>query len=154
MAQYCLNCGAAMEDSARFCKECGTAVETTAAPPPAAPAPAPVTPPQASYSAPYAAPPQPVRPAPSYAPAQQAAWPPVGIGAYIGMMIVSGIPLIGFIMLLVWSFGSQVNPSKKNYARAVLILMLIGVALSILLWSVMIPIITDLIDTINSGFMY
>ena len=132
-----------MEDGSRFCKECGTAVEATAPPQPAAPAP--VAPPPSAYSAPYAAPAQPA-PAPSYyAPAQQPTWPPVSVGQYIGMMIVSGIPLIGFIMLLVWSFGSQVNPSKKNYARAILILMLIGLAICILLpsWVLYLPNLID-----------
>jgi hypothetical protein len=37
------------------------------------------------------------------------------------MMILSGIPLVGFILLLVWAFSSTENPNKKNYARAVLL---------------------------------
>ncbi|MEJ6675539.1 MAG: hypothetical protein QNK88_08570, partial [Polaribacter sp.] len=36
-------------------------------------------------------------------------------------MIVTAIPLVGFIMLFVWAFSSGTNLSKKNWAKAALI---------------------------------
>ena len=36
-------------------------------------------------------------------------------------MIVSAIPIVGFIMLFVWAFGSGSNLSKPNWAKAALI---------------------------------
>lgn len=56
----------------------------------------------------------------------------VSLGDWIGTLILTGIPLVGFIMLLVWAFGDNTKASKKNFARASLILMLVGVVLSII----------------------
>lgn len=50
---------------------------------------------------------------------------PVSIGDWIITMIITGIPLIGFIMLFVWAFGSDTPPSKANWAKATLILYLV-----------------------------
>jgi nitric oxide reductase large subunit len=50
---------------------------------------------------------------------------PLTLGNYIVMMIVSAIPVVGFIMLLVWSFSGNTNINKKNWARAQLIVMII-----------------------------
>lgn len=36
-------------------------------------------------------------------------------------VVISLIPMVNFIMLLVWSFSDSINPSKKNWARATLI---------------------------------
>ncbi|TSA31139.1 MAG: hypothetical protein D4R65_11635 [Verrucomicrobiaceae bacterium] len=47
---------------------------------------------------------------------------PVSIGDWIVTIILLAIPVVNLIMLLVWAFGGSVHPSKKNYARATLIL--------------------------------
>lgn len=58
---------------------------------------------------------------------------PLSFGKYLGMMIVSIIPFVGFIMLLVWSFSSKTNANKKNWARAQLVYMIIvGIVAGIL----------------------
>ena len=49
------------------------------------------------------------------------------------MFILSAIPVVGFICLLVWAFGGSVNLNKKNYARAILIISLIAVALWVII---------------------
>ena len=41
-------------------------------------------------------------------------------------MLLTSIPMVGFIMLLVWAFGGGAKESKKNYARAALIFALVG----------------------------
>ncbi|SCW53511.1 hypothetical protein SAMN04487970_101387 [Paenibacillus tianmuensis] len=46
-------------------------------------------------------------------------------------MLIMIIPLVNLIMLFVWAFGGGENPSKSNYAKATLIWMVIGFALSI-----------------------
>lgn len=40
-------------------------------------------------------------------------------------LLIASIPLIGFIMLIIWAFGSGNNPNKSNFAKATLIWMLI-----------------------------
>lgn len=52
---------------------------------------------------------------------------PISLGEWIWTLILSAIPIVNFIMLLVWSFSSGTNRSKKNYARATLILSIIGI---------------------------
>lgn len=47
----------------------------------------------------------------------------------INMIIVS-LPLIGFIMLLVWAFSDDTNIHKKNWAKGTLIFYLISVAIA------------------------
>jgi len=56
----------------------------------------------------------------------------VSLGDWILTMILSGIPLVGLIMLFVWAFGGGAKASKQNYARAVLILAIIGIILGVL----------------------
>jgi hypothetical protein len=58
----------------------------------------------------------------------------VSIGDWIITFILSGLPLVGFIMLIVWAFGSDAPQSKKNWARATLIIWLISVVIMIILW--------------------
>ena len=57
----------------------------------------------------------------------------VSMGDWILTMILTGIPLVGIIMIFVWAFGGNTKPSKRNYARAALILAIIGIVLSILM---------------------
>lgn len=57
---------------------------------------------------------------------------PIGIGTYIGSLILFAIPVVGFIVCLIWACGAVKNKNLLNYSRAVLILMLI----SIVLWIV------------------
>jgi heme/copper-type cytochrome/quinol oxidase subunit 2 len=52
----------------------------------------------------------------------------VSVGSWMWMMFVTAIPVIGWIMILVWAFTGQ-NESRKNYYRAILAWMLVFVAL-------------------------
>ncbi len=47
---------------------------------------------------------------------------PPGVGQYIGMFLLMCVPFLNIIVLFVWGFGSSVNPNKKNFARAALIM--------------------------------
>jgi len=49
-------------------------------------------------------------------------------GKWMGVLLISGIPVVGFIMLLVWAFSNSA-PGIKNYARAALVwqIIIIGV---------------------------
>ena len=58
---------------------------------------------------------------------------PVSVGDWIITYIITIIPIVGFIMLFVWAFGSNTKTSKANWAKAALILFAIGIVLSILL---------------------
>lgn len=58
----------------------------------------------------------------------------VSIGDWIVTMILMMIPLINFIMLLVWAFSGGTPKSKSNWAKATLIFMLLGIVLTIIFW--------------------
>ena len=141
---FCENCGATMSDDAKFCLSCGTATGAQAAalqtPSYASPAPAPVyAPAQPTYT-------QPAYTQPSYGQTQGV--PPLSVGSYIGMFLLLCIPIVNFILLLVWSFGGNVNKNKKNYARATLILAVIGIVASIVFGSVL----AGILQSLTSGY--
>ena len=43
---------------------------------------------------------------------------PISMWGYFGYEILFGIPLIGFIILLVFAFGGSGNINVKNFARS------------------------------------
>ena len=51
-------------------------------------------------------------------------------------MLIMLIPCVNIVMMFVWAFGSNVNPSKKTYFQAALIWLAIGIVLEIL-WFVL-----------------
>ena len=60
---------------------------------------------------------------------------PVSIGQWMITLLLMVIPIVNIVMLFVWAFGGSAPLSKANWAKAMLIYMLIGVVLSIMLWS-------------------
>ena len=144
---FCENCGAKLPDGAKFCAGCGAKTEpvqpvhaATAAPSP--PRPAPPQPP-AQTAPPYQ---------PAYAPPGPPAYSghpgsePLRVGQYIGMLLLMCVPILGVVLLFVWSFGSSVNLNKKNYARAMLIVSVIGIALSVIFGAALTSVIGGLLD--------
>ena len=49
-------------------------------------------------------------------------------------LFVAGIPVVGFIYLLVLALGSGGSPAKRNYARAMFIWQIIGIIATILMF--------------------
>ena len=60
--------------------------------------------------------------------------PDESVGSWMLTLFVAGIPVIGFIYLLVLAFGSGSAPSKRNFARALFIWQIIGVVATILIF--------------------
>jgi hypothetical protein len=58
---------------------------------------------------------------------------PQSLGDWIINVLVSKIPLIGFIMLIVWALDKDSEPGRANWAKAELIVKLIGVGIAILI---------------------
>ena len=48
------------------------------------------------------------------------------------MPFLIAIPIVGFIVLLVWAFSKNTNLNRKHYARSVLIWALISVLLGVI----------------------
>jgi hypothetical protein len=63
-------------------------------------------------------------------------------------ILIAAIPLVGFIMLFVWGFGSGENPNKANWAKATLIWLVIAMCLFFVLW---ITVIAAMVGAYSSG---
>ncbi len=50
-------------------------------------------------------------------------------GAFLGTILLMGIPLAGFILTIVWACGGTQNLNRRNFARANLILAAIGLVI-------------------------
>lgn len=58
----------------------------------------------------------------------------ISTGEWVASIILSYIPLIGIIMLLIWAFGGRTSPTKANWAKAQLIIVVATFGLAIALY--------------------
>lgn len=56
------------------------------------------------------------------------------VGQWVLTIFLSGLGIIGIILLFVWAFSNDTDPVKKNYARAMLIWEAIALGLVILFY--------------------
>lgn len=126
MARFCTGCGSELNDNASFCTNCGKAFDTQQTA-------------QNTMQTPAA---QPV-----YAPVPNTGV--VGTGYYFGMMLLFAIPVIGWILCLVTALSNK-NQSKKNFAKAMLIWLIIGLILSIAMFFVVQWVTAVVVDSVNA----
>lgn len=120
---FCPNCGYKNDEGSRFCESCGSSMEQ--------PKPASNSAQSGQYDYQSNANPK------AYASVQGTGSGNIlSLGQYIGMMFLAAIPIVGFIFMLIWSFGSDVNPNKKNWARATLIIGGISTVLIMIIYGV------------------
>ena len=126
----CPSCGTENPEGTKFCAGCGTNLQnqtpvTTYETQPQ------YTAPQPQYAAPqhqyYA---QPVTPAVPNIPDE---YKPIGAWMYFLWNIVFSIPLVGFVLLIVFSCGGTSNINLRNYARSFFCALLVGVVFVILM---------------------
>ena len=83
---------------------------------------------------------------PEYVPARSRNTADMSVGAWVGTLILTAIPIVGFICLIVWAVSSSPEKrSRKNWAIAQFILMLICLVLTIALVTVYGSAITNLL---------
>lgn len=58
---------------------------------------------------------------------------PIGMWGYFGYQILFAIPLIGFILILIFSFGGTRNINLRNYARSTFCLFIVLIAVVLLI---------------------
>lgn len=150
---YCSKCGAQIVEGAAFCGRCGASLqecppvqeteacemtETMAQPEPAAVPEVPAEQPreQAQTDAfraetqnanPYRIP---IR---NYDPSKD--YTPIGMWGYFGYQILFAIPILGLILIFVFSFGGTRNINLRNYARSTFcwLIIVVVVLLAVLL---------------------
>lgn len=103
----CPHCGKPLADNALFCGNCGTRLNGEPAP---APAPAPAAP---------------------TAPVEDTR--PLKTTDYLLMILLMCVPVVSFIIFMIWAFSGGTNVNRRNFARAYLLYHLIAFALGILL---------------------
>lgn len=108
----CPKCGAATEDGKPYCTNCGSPLTMHE--------PAPQQQQQQAYYT-------------ETEPPRGTRYAPMTIGMYIGTFFLLCIPVANFILLIVWAAGGCVNQSKRNFARAALILYGICIVLAVVL---------------------
>ena len=112
----CTKCKANIPDGKRFCSKCGSPVGNA----------------RADVQKTTRPEPAPATRAAGNAPPYGSSYAVMSVGAYVGSSILMSIPVIGLIISLVWAFVSCSNQNKRNFARAYLIFLLIGIAISLL----------------------
>lgn len=65
---------------------------------------------------------------------QTTQYKPVALGDWMLTMLICAIPIVNIIMLFVWGFGSNTQPSKANWAKATLIWFAIIIAFYVLVF--------------------
>lgn len=60
--------------------------------------------------------------------------PTVDLGEWFNSFLLAALPLVGFVLLCMWAFGRTTPPSKANWARAVLLLYAVVLAIGLVLW--------------------
>ena len=58
---------------------------------------------------------------------------PISMWGYLGYELLFAIPLVGFILILVFSFGGTQNKNLKNFARSLFCVWIIAVVLIVIL---------------------
>jgi len=116
--EHCEKCGAPL-NGARYCPACGAAVVQT---PPQPVPPSAQTPPV--YAAPTADFEQP--------PPRGSRYSVMGTGSFMGVMLLFSVPLVGLIFMIVWACGGCKSQTKRNFARANLFWILIGIVITVI----------------------
>lgn len=57
---------------------------------------------------------------------------PISAWGYVGYQLLFSIPLVGFILLIVFSFDDS-NINRRNFARSYFVIILIGIILAVLM---------------------
>ena len=65
---------------------------------------------------------------------------PISAWGYVGYQILFSIPLIGFILLVIFSFSDS-NINRRNFARSYFCIFLIALILSVIMGFVLIAIL-------------
>lgn len=60
----------------------------------------------------------------------------MGTGAWLGTILLSTLGIVGIGFLIYWAFGSETIEPKRSYAKAMLIIQGIALALSIILYGI------------------
>lgn len=61
---------------------------------------------------------------------------PMSVKDWVITILITAIPLVGFIMIFVWAFSDGTNESKANWAKASLIIFAVFIVLYLLIFMI------------------
>lgn len=73
--------------------------------------------------------------------------PVISTGDWLLTLFLSAIPIVNFILLLVWAFGGGANPNKANWAKAALLFLVLGILLYIFVFAALVSAFMDAVST-------
>jgi len=169
---FCPNCGTSVPDGSKFCASCGSSMQQFEETneqlqetiqqqaqeeyqPLNQPAPRPQPAPQqqTEYRQQYQPMPQPARTnINNVQPSVDIREKVYGVGGWFLTLLLLCIPIVNFILTLVWAFSGNVNKNKKNFAIACLIMMILMTAISIAVYLSIVSVIGDIFDSFGGGF--
>ena len=134
MARFCKECGNEIPEGVSFCNACGAPVDQP-------------TQQTASvvHPAQQAAPQTVQKPQTQPAPLMDGT---VGTGYFFGMMLVYALPIVGWIACILTALKGK-HQTKKNFAKAMMIWLIIGLVLSLITGVIITWLGTLLVDYIN-----
>ncbi len=104
-------------------------------------------PPQQPYQPPYQQPYQaPYQPMPVYDETSEV----MSVGSYIGLFVLSSIPIVNIICWIVWLVSPNTNKNKRNYCIAYIIIYAVAIVLSVIFTLVSTAMGVSLLDSFMS----
>ena len=103
---YCSNCGEKLNEGADVCLKCGRKVSREKA--------------SDASNVPAAIPEQ---------------YRPISMWGYFGYEILFMVPIVGWIILIIFALGGHQNVNVKNFARSYFCLLIIGIVLALIIAS-------------------
>lgn len=107
MSKFCNHCGASVGEEDRFCTVCGKPITAEGGAE------------------------QPKAPHAESQKKEELDREPITVGGYLLMFLVMCIPVVNLVVLLLWAFGKNGNVNRRNFSRAALVYIAIGIVLSI-----------------------
>ncbi|MBU3110405.1 hypothetical protein [Clostridium lacusfryxellense] len=74
---------------------------------------------------------------------------PMTIGQWLVTLLVMGIPIVGFVLAIVWATGHDVNRSKKTFCQASLIFGAIVLVLYVIFFALFASVMSDAMNSIS-----
>ena len=75
----------------------------------------------------------------------------VSVKDWFVTLLILTIPVVGFVMLFVWAFGANTNPSKANFFKAQLLVSAIVLGIMVIFGG---AIVGSIISSISGGYYY
>jgi hypothetical protein len=93
--------------------------------------------------------PEPIR---QYEPPPVEQAPVMSLMDWVVVLILTALPIVNIIMLIIWTVGENVNPNKKNYARAALIMTAISIVFFVAFMGRMLGTFLSMMEQISLNF--